>query len=151
VIYDYRRPIFPETDSVLPGHRPAVNVGLFCRARSSAQTKAVKKVARQDQGELAQYREWRRSAVRSDLDASTQRLLARGSRLTGKVLKQRISAAEDGRSGRRDLPASTAISTAFRRQGARRKRACFAVARKNVDISTPSATPATCPATPAAS
>jgi F-type H+-transporting ATPase subunit alpha len=55
---------------------------------SSAQTKAMKKVAGKIKGELAQYREMAAFAqFGSDLDATTQRLLARGSRLT-ELLKQ---------------------------------------------------------------
>jgi F-type H+-transporting ATPase subunit alpha len=55
---------------------------------SSAQTKAMKKVAGKIKGELAQYREMAAFAqFGSDLDATTQRLLNRGSRLT-ELLKQ---------------------------------------------------------------
>jgi F-type H+-transporting ATPase subunit alpha len=58
------------------------------RVGSSAQTKAMKKVAGKIKGELAQYREMAAFAqFGSDLDASTQRLLNRGSRLT-ELLKQ---------------------------------------------------------------
>jgi F-type H+-transporting ATPase subunit alpha len=58
------------------------------RVGSSAQTKAMKKVAGRIKGELAQYREMAAFAqFGSDLDASTQRLLNRGSRLT-ELLKQ---------------------------------------------------------------
>jgi F-type H+-transporting ATPase subunit alpha len=66
-----------------------VNVGLsVSRVGSSAQTKAMKKVAGKIKGELAQYREMAAFAqFGSDLDATTQRLLARGSRLT-ELLKQ---------------------------------------------------------------
>jgi F-type H+-transporting ATPase subunit alpha len=81
--------IFLETDLFFQGIRPAVNVGLsVSRVGSSAQTKAMKKVAGRIKGELAQYREMAAFAqFGSDLDASTQRLLARGSRLT-ELLKQ---------------------------------------------------------------
>jgi uncharacterized protein (TIGR00255 family) len=66
------------------GVRPAVNVGLsVSRVGSSAQVKAMKQVAGPIKGELAQYREMAAFAkFGSDLDASTQRLLARGARLT---------------------------------------------------------------------
>jgi len=58
------------------------------RVGSSAQTKAMKKVAGKIKGELAQYREMAAFAqFGSDLDATTQRLLSRGSRLT-ELLKQ---------------------------------------------------------------
>ncbi|MEA2926242.1 MAG: F-type H+/Na+-transporting ATPase subunit alpha, partial [Alphaproteobacteria bacterium] len=69
--------------------RPAVNVGLsVSRVGSAAQTKAMKKVAGRIKGELAQYREMAAFAqFGSDLDATTQRLLARGARLT-ELLKQ---------------------------------------------------------------
>src|SRR5450631_566421 len=81
--------IFLETDLFFQGIRPAVNVGLsVSRVGSSAQTKAMKKVAGKIKGELAQYREMAAFAqFGSDLDATTQRLLARGSRLT-ELLKQ---------------------------------------------------------------
>src|SRR4030088_931021 len=81
--------IFLETDLFYQGIRPAVNVGLsVSRVGSSAQTKAMKKVAGRIKGELAQYREMAAFAqFGSDLDASTQRLLARGARLT-ELLKQ---------------------------------------------------------------
>src|SRR6476659_8233423 len=81
--------IFLETDLFFQGIRPAVNVGLsVSRVGSSAQTKAMKKVAGKIKGELAQYREMAAFAqFGSDRDASTQRLLNRGSRLT-ELLKQ---------------------------------------------------------------
>jgi F-type H+-transporting ATPase subunit alpha len=81
--------IFLETDLFYQGIRPAVNVGLsVSRVGSAAQTKAMKKVAGRIKGELAQYREMAAFAqFGSDLDATTQRLLARGARLT-ELLKQ---------------------------------------------------------------
>ena len=81
--------IFLETDLFYQGIRPALNVGLsVSRVGSSAQTKAMKKVAGRIKGELAQYREMAAFAqFGSDLDATTQRLLARGARLT-ELLKQ---------------------------------------------------------------
>ena len=81
--------IFLETDLFFQGIRPAVNVGLsVSRVGSAAQTKAMKKVAGKIKLELAQYREMAAFAqFASDLDASTQRLLARGARLT-ELLKQ---------------------------------------------------------------
>ncbi len=81
--------IFLETDLFYQGIRPAVNVGLsVSRVGSSAQTKAMKKVAGRIKGELAQYREMAAFAqFGSDLDVATQKLLARGSRLT-ELLKQ---------------------------------------------------------------
>ncbi|MGC1540476.1 MAG: F0F1 ATP synthase subunit alpha, partial [Xanthobacteraceae bacterium] len=81
--------IFLETDLFYQGIRPAVNVGLsVSRVGSAAQTKAMKKVAGRIKGELAQYREMAAFAqFGSDLDATTQRLLNRGSRLT-ELLKQ---------------------------------------------------------------
>ncbi len=81
--------IFLETDLFYQGIRPAVNVGLsVSRVGSAAQTKAMKKVAGKIKGELAQYREMAAFAqFGSDLDATTQRMLARGSRLT-ELLKQ---------------------------------------------------------------
>jgi F-type H+-transporting ATPase subunit alpha len=81
--------IFLETDLFYQGIRPAVNVGLsVSRVGSAAQTKAMKKVAGRVKGELAQYREMAAFAqFGSDLDATTQRLLNRGARLT-ELLKQ---------------------------------------------------------------
>ncbi|MGQ0659678.1 F0F1 ATP synthase subunit alpha [Sphingosinicella sp.] len=81
--------IFLETELFFQGIRPAINVGLsVSRVGSSAQTKAMKKVAGSIKLELAQYREMAAFAqFGSDLDASTQRLLNRGARLT-ELLKQ---------------------------------------------------------------
>ncbi len=81
--------IFLETDLFFAGIRPAINVGLsVSRVGSAAQTKAMKKVAGSIKLELAQYREMAAFAqFGSDLDASTQRLLNRGARLT-ELLKQ---------------------------------------------------------------
>ena len=81
--------IFLETDLFYAGIRPAINVGLsVSRVGSAAQTKAMKKVASGIKLQLAQYREMASFAqFASDLDASTQRLLARGARLT-ELLKQ---------------------------------------------------------------
>ncbi|MAU86588.1 MAG: F0F1 ATP synthase subunit alpha [Alphaproteobacteria bacterium] len=81
--------IFLETDLFYQGIRPAVNVGLsVSRVGSAAQIKAMKQVAGKIKGELAQYREMAAFAqFGSDLDATTQRLLARGERLT-ELLKQ---------------------------------------------------------------
>ena len=81
--------IFCETELFNQGIRPAVNVGLsVSRVGSAAQTKAMKKVAGSIKLELAQYREMAAFAqFGSDLDASTQQLLNRGSKLT-ELLKQ---------------------------------------------------------------
>ena len=81
--------IFLESELFFRGIRPAVNVGLsVSRVGSAAQTKAMKKVAGSIKLELAQYREMAAFAqFSSDLDASTQKLLARGARLT-ELLKQ---------------------------------------------------------------
>src|SRR5215203_2362586 len=81
--------IFLESDLFHQGIRPAINVGLsVSRVGSAAQTKAMKKVAGSIKLELAQYREMAAFAqFGSDLDASTQKLLARGARLT-ELLKQ---------------------------------------------------------------
>ncbi|MFN3521102.1 MAG: F0F1 ATP synthase subunit alpha [Phenylobacterium sp.] len=81
--------IFLETDLFFQGIRPAVNVGIsVSRVGSSAQIKAMKQVAGPIKGELAQYREMAAFAkFGSDLDAATQRMLARGERLT-ELLKQ---------------------------------------------------------------
>ncbi len=81
--------IFLETELFFKGIRPAVNVGLsVSRVGSAAQIKAMKQVAGKIKLELAQYREMAAFAqFASDLDASTQALLARGARLT-ELLKQ---------------------------------------------------------------
>jgi F-type H+-transporting ATPase subunit alpha len=81
--------IFLETELFYRGIRPAVNVGLsVSRVGSAAQIKAMKQVAGSIKLELAQYREMAAfSQFSSDLDPATQRLLARGSRLT-ELLKQ---------------------------------------------------------------
>ncbi len=82
--------IFLETDLFYKGVRPAVNVGLsVSRVGSAAQRKAMKQVAGSVKLELAQYREMQAFAqFGSDLDVATQRLLARGERLT-EILKQK--------------------------------------------------------------
>ncbi|MCB1558228.1 MAG: F0F1 ATP synthase subunit alpha [Alphaproteobacteria bacterium] len=81
--------IFLETGLFYKGIRPAINVGLsVSRVGSAAQIKAMKQVAGKIKLELAQYREMEAFAqFASDLDASTQKLLARGARLT-QLLKQ---------------------------------------------------------------
>src|SRR6201996_8143819 len=81
--------IFLETDLFYQGIRPAVNVGIsVSRVGSSAQIKAMKTVAGPIKAELAQYREMAAFAkFGSDLDAATQKMLARGERLT-ELLKQ---------------------------------------------------------------
>ena len=81
--------IFLETDLFYQGIRPAVNVGIsVSRVGSSAQIKAMKQASGPIKGELAQYRELAAfSKFGSDLDASTQKQLARGERLT-ELLKQ---------------------------------------------------------------
>ncbi|HEX3700512.1 MAG TPA: F0F1 ATP synthase subunit alpha [Phenylobacterium sp.] len=81
--------IFLETDLFFQGIRPAVNVGIsVSRVGSSAQIKAMKAASGPIKGELAQYREMAAFAkFGSDLDVATQRMLARGERLT-ELLKQ---------------------------------------------------------------
>jgi F-type H+-transporting ATPase subunit alpha len=81
--------IFLETELFYKGIRPAINVGLsVSRVGSAAQIKAMKQVAGRIKLELAQYREMAAFAqFASDLDPSTQKLLARGARLT-ELLKQ---------------------------------------------------------------
>jgi len=84
--------IFLETSLFFQGVRPAVNVGIsVSRVGSAAQIKAMKQVAGKIKLELAQYREMAAFAqFASDLDASTQNLLARGARLT-ELLKQPVN------------------------------------------------------------
>ncbi|HKW54969.1 MAG TPA: F0F1 ATP synthase subunit alpha [Stellaceae bacterium] len=81
--------IYLETELFYRGIRPAINVGLsVSRVGSAAQIKAMKQVAGKIKLELAQYREMASFAqFSSDLDPATQRLLARGARLT-ELLKQ---------------------------------------------------------------
>ncbi len=81
--------IFLETGLFFKGIRPAIDVGAsVSRVGSAAQTKAMKQVAGTIKLDLAQYREMEAFAqFASDLDASTQKLLARGARLT-LLLKQ---------------------------------------------------------------
>jgi len=78
-----------DTDLFNSGIRPAVNVGLsVSRVGFSAAPKAMKQVGGTLKLDLAQYREMAAFAqFASDLDAATQRLLARGQRLT-ELLKQ---------------------------------------------------------------
>ncbi len=75
--------IYLETDLFNKGVRPAINVGLsVSRVGSSAQTKAMKKVAGKMRIELAQYRELEAFAqFASDLDEETSRRLRKGARL----------------------------------------------------------------------
>ena len=81
--------IFLETDLFYSGVRPAINVGIsVSRVGGSAQIKAMKQVAGKLRLDLAQYREMAAFAqFASDLDAATQRQLARGARLV-ELLKQ---------------------------------------------------------------
>src|SRR5512146_962556 len=81
--------IFLESDLFHSGIRPAINVGnSVSRGGGSAQVKAMKAVAGRLRLDLAQYREMQAFAMfASDLDKSTQALLARGQRTT-EILKQ---------------------------------------------------------------
>ncbi|MFS8570569.1 MAG: F0F1 ATP synthase subunit alpha, partial [Thermaerobacter sp.] len=81
--------IFLEADLFYSGIRPAIDVGRsVSRVGSSAQTKAMKQVARSLRLDLAQYRELAAFAqFGSDLDKATQARLARGQRVT-EILKQ---------------------------------------------------------------
>jgi F-type H+-transporting ATPase subunit alpha len=81
--------IFLETGLFFKGVRPAINVGIsVSRVGSSAQIKAMKQVSGRIKLDLAQFREMEAFAqFASDLDATTQKMLARGSRLT-ELLKQ---------------------------------------------------------------
>jgi F-type H+-transporting ATPase subunit alpha len=85
--------IFLETGLFFKGIRPAINVGLsVSRVGSAAQIKAMKQVAGSIKLELAQYREMEAFAqFASDLDASTQKLLARGQRLTRLLVQPQYS------------------------------------------------------------
>jgi F-type H+-transporting ATPase subunit alpha len=82
--------IYLETDLFNSGQRPAVNVGLsVSRVGSSAQTRAIRRVAGRLRLELAQYRELAAFAQfgTSELDQATKDQLERGQRIT-EVLKQ---------------------------------------------------------------
>jgi F-type H+/Na+-transporting ATPase subunit alpha len=81
--------IFLEPDLFYSGVRPAVNVGIsVSRVGGAAQIKAMKQVAGRLRLDLAQYREMEAFAqFASDLDAATQRQLARGER-TVEILNQ---------------------------------------------------------------
>jgi F-type H+-transporting ATPase subunit alpha len=85
--------IFLETELFYKGIRPAINVGLsVSRVGSAAQKKAMKQVAGRIKLDLAQYREMAAfSQFSSDLDASTQKLLSRGERLTELLKQQQYS------------------------------------------------------------
>ena len=120
--------IFLETDLFYQGIRPAVNVGLsVSRVGSSAQTKAMKKVAGRIKGELAQYREMAAFAqFGSDLDATTQRLLEPRLAFDGTLETGAVLAAEDGRAGLFDLYRRQRLSrSAAARSRARRSRTVF--------------------------
>jgi len=82
--------IFLETDLFYSGVRPAVNPGIsVSRVGGSAQVKAMRQVAGTLRLDLAQYRELAAFAqFGSDLDAATQKQLARGSRMV-EILKQK--------------------------------------------------------------
>jgi F-type H+-transporting ATPase subunit alpha len=81
--------IFLETDLFYAGVRPAVNAGIsVSRVGGSAQIRAMRQIAGSLRLDLAQYREMAAFAqFGSDLDAATQRMLARGTRLV-EILKQ---------------------------------------------------------------
>ena len=126
--------IFLETDLFYQGIRPAVNVGLsVSRVGSAAQVKAMKQVAGKIKGELAQYREMAAFAqFGSDLDATTQRLLNRGARLT-ELLKQASILADEGRgAGGGDLCRRERLSRSDQglRRGPLRGRAAALYARR---------------------
>ena len=81
--------VFFETDLFNAGVRPAINVGVsVSRVGSSAQTKAMKKIAGRLRLDLAQYRELEAfAAFGSDLDAASKAQLERGARMV-ELLKQ---------------------------------------------------------------
>ena len=123
-----------------------MNVGLsVSRVGSSAQTKAMKKVAGRIKGELAQYREMAAFAqFGSDLDATTQRLLSRGSRLTELLKQPQFSPLKMEEQVCVSMRASTAISIRYRSVGSAHSRtACSVLLRSSTPkFSTPSATSA---------
>ena len=116
--------IFLETDLFYQGIRPAVNVGIsVSRVGSSAQIKAMKTVAGPIKGELAQYREMAAFAkFGSDLDASTQKMLARGERLTELLKQPQYKPFAGRRAGRGDLCRHARLSRPFPTAKVRRSR-----------------------------
>ncbi len=123
--------IFLETDLFYQGIRPAVNVGIsVSRVGSSAQIKAMKQVAGAIKGELAQYREMAAFAkFGSTWTLTTQKLLARGERLTELLEAAAIRAASRRRAGlRRSTPAPAATWTRSRpRRSVASKASCWPV------------------------
>lgn len=89
--------IFLETDLFNEGQRPAVNVGLsVSRVGGAAQTKLMKQVSSQLRMNLAQYRELATFAqFGSDLDESTQRVLASGARMMAALRQGRYAPLAD--------------------------------------------------------
>jgi F-type H+/Na+-transporting ATPase subunit alpha len=110
--------IFLETGLFYKGIRPALNVGLsVSRVGSAAQIKAMKQVAGTIKLELAQYREMEAfSQFASDLDAATQRLLARGARLTEAAEAAAVLAARRRGAGGGDLRRRARLSRPRRGQ-----------------------------------
>ena len=97
--------IFLETDLFYQGVRPAISVGLsVSRVGSAAQMKAMKQVAGQLKGDLAQFRELAAFAqFGSDLDAATQAKIDRGKRIVELFKQQQYSPIAGRGAGRRDL------------------------------------------------
>ena len=97
--------IFLEPDLFYSGVRPAINVGIsVSRVGGNAQTKAMKKVAGRLRLDLSQYRDLEAFAqFGSDLDAETQKTLARGERLVETAQPERAQAARGRRAGVVDL------------------------------------------------
>ena len=81
--------IYLETDLFYQGIRPAISVGIsVSRVGSAAQLKAMKQVAGQLKGDLAQFRELAAFAqFGSEVDATTQAKIDRGKRIT-EIFKQ---------------------------------------------------------------
>ena len=100
--------IFLEPKLFYSGVRPAINVGIsVSRVGGNAQTTPMKKVAGRLQLELSQYRELEAFAqFGSDLDADTQRTLARGERLVATLNQDERSRAGRG-AGRGQIYAAT--------------------------------------------
>ena len=131
--------IFLETDLFYQGIRPAVNVGIsVSRVGSSAQIKAMKQVAGRIKGELAQYREMAAFAqFGSDLDAVTQRLLARGARLTELLEAAAVLAAQGRGAGGGDLRRHARLSRSDRgrRRAASSSSSCCACCARSTPTS----------------
>ena len=140
--------IFLQSDLFFSGVRPAVNVGIsVSRVGSSAQTKAMKKVAGRLRLELAQYRELEAFAqFGSDLDRATQQALTRGEKMVASLNQPQYQPWPTRGAGGRDLRGHQRLPGRHpdAAGSALPGRAAGAPARRGLDLRARSATPATC-------